>query len=90
MSKYIASFEKLKDTDIAGKPSTRKSLVMKFMYAIDETITNILNDNYQLNDALLDMFIVDKRREKANESEVMNIIGNIEVKLSEEYTTTKV
>ena len=48
MSKHIANFKnfaKLKDTDIefnditviAGKPSTGKSYVMKFMYAIGET-----------------------------------------------------
>lgn len=52
MSKHIANFKnfaKLKDTNIAfnditviaGKPSTGKSYVMKFMYAIDETWTNL-------------------------------------------------
>jgi predicted ATPase len=65
MSKHIANFKnfaKLKDTDIAfnditviaGKPSTGKSYVMKFMYAIDESICSILDGSYIVHYALED------------------------------------
>jgi len=65
MSKHIANFKnfaKLKDTDIAfnditviaGKPSTGKSYVMKFMYAIDETVSSILDGSYSVHYVLED------------------------------------
>jgi len=43
-------------------------------------IGGVARARYFANKLGLDMVIVDKRREKANESEVMNIIGNVEGK----------
>ncbi len=43
-------------------------------------IGGVARARYFANKLNLDMVIVDKRREKANESEVMNIIGNVEGK----------
>ncbi len=71
MSKHIINFKnfaKLKDTDIAfnditviaGKPSTGKSYVMKFMYAIDETISSILDGSYSVHYVLEDKAIIEK------------------------------
>ncbi len=73
MSEHIANFKnfaKLKDTDIAfnditviaGKPSTGKSYVMKFMYAIDETISSILDGSYRVHYVLDDTNIIHKLR----------------------------
>ncbi len=65
MSKHISTFKnfaKLENTDIAfnditiiaGKPSIGKSYVMKFMYAIDETVSSILDGSYSIFYALQD------------------------------------
>lgn len=43
-------------------------------------IGGVTRARYFANKLSLDMVIVDKRREKANESEVMNVIGNVEGK----------
>ncbi len=43
-------------------------------------IGGVARARYFANKLGLDMVIVDKRREKANESEVMNVIGNVEGK----------
>jgi len=56
------NFAKLKDTQIAfnditvlaGKPGTGKSYIMKFMYAINETLSSINNGNYKIHFALMD------------------------------------
>lgn len=71
MSKHIANFKnfaKLKDTDIAfnditviaGKPSIGKSYVMKFRYAIDETISSILDGSYNVHYALKNLELMDR------------------------------
>ena len=64
MAEEIARFQnfaKLKDTQIAfnditvlaGKPSTGKSYVMKFMYAYNETISSILDGSFKKHYALM-------------------------------------
>jgi len=64
MAEEIARFQnfaKLKDTQIAfnditvlaGKPGTGKSYVMKFMYAINETISSILDGSFKKHYALM-------------------------------------
>jgi len=60
---HFTNFAKLKDTRIAfnditvlaGKPGTGKSYIMKFVYAVDEAICSLLNGNYKMHYALMDM-----------------------------------
>ncbi len=97
MSKHIANFKnfaKLKDTDIAfnditviaGKPSTGKSYVMKFMYAIDVTTYSIVKTSRELEAELSSVSnrLNKKEREKIEEdvSKIIKFLDNKE----DEYT----
>jgi len=59
---HFQNFAKLKDTSVefnditvlAGKPGTGKSYVMKFQYALMETMSSILNGTYSQHYAFMD------------------------------------
>jgi predicted ATPase len=59
---HFKNFAKLKDTSVefnditvlAGKPGTGKSYVMKFQYALMETMSSIINGTYQMHYALME------------------------------------